>query len=251
MCRAMLLLCLLGACGAVPMGGAQENLAKLMRLGYGLAEQAKKGVDHQAFVTGEKVGLRLRQDQKNTGHSVETKLSAAREGLKDSLQDYESGFKAGMAEARAVVETPDVREAVQSVRAAVAGNPELTYFADQSGQMLQQASDSAKAGIEKTVQSLPDENAQKVGSSFLQAFATGEDEERARLAAAQDGEEKYGDAAAQEEKFDAILKGHLDKLQSKAGRLVESARKAAAVGLDRAPQVLLKASEAADGATMV
>ena len=80
----------------------QQNLAKLMKLGYGLAGKAKTATDKHAFGTGQLIGKRLRADQERQGHSVETKIDAARVGLQDSIQGGVSLLEEGVGEVRAV-----------------------------------------------------------------------------------------------------------------------------------------------------
>jgi hypothetical protein len=218
----------------------QQKMAKLMKLGYGLATKAKQGIDNHAFVTGQKIGERVRQEQTQNMriNGVEGRLNAAREGLKDSLVEAESSAKAGVAEARAVVETPDVVDAVKSVTGAISENPEFARFADQADKMVQHVSDLSKDGLSKVVGSIPDENAQKAGSSFLAAFKAGESQQKARLA---DAKRRQAPSS-----LDDVVKDHLKVLESKADRIIESAGKTTSVGLDQAPEILQKASKAAD-----
>jgi hypothetical protein len=242
MCRGLLLLCLLGAAGAVRVKkdddeSPSQSFAKLMKLGLGLGEQAKKSVDQHAFATGESVGKRLREDQAKFFYpSPEGRMNAAREGLKDSVQGGVSLLEQGVDEAKTVVETPDVMGAVENVRRAVAENPQAKALSDQSESMLQKMSDLVKGSADATIANLP-EAVRTPLSSFQDAFAAGEKEEAEKLKASPAGDDK---------KVESVIQEHLGTLQAKANRFIQTAGKATLVGLDKAPEVALEASKAAN-----
>jgi len=243
MCRGLLLLCLLGAAGAVRVKEKDESpsqsFAKLMKLGLGLGEKAKKSVDQHAFATGESVGQRLREDQAKFFYpSPEGRMNAAREGLKDSVQGGVSLLEQGVDEAKTVVETPDVMGAVENVRRAVAENPQAKALSDQSEQMIQKVSDFVKGSADSTIASLP-ETIKTPLAMFQEAFTAGEKEEAEKL-------EKAKASFQKDTKVGALVQEHLDVLQSKANRFIETAGKAGFMSLDRAPEAVVEASKAAE-----
>ena len=175
------------------------------------------------------IGKRLRADQKRSGHSVETKIDAARVGLQDSIQSGVSLLEEGVSEVRAVAETPEVGEAVKSVQLSMAKNPESKHLFDESEKMFQKASDFVKGSVDATLKNIPgDAEPKRILDSFQEAFAAGEEEEQQRLKSVNERFLKNDGT------IDQVVKEHLDVLPSKANRFIESAGKAAFVGLDKA-----------------
>jgi hypothetical protein len=224
-CRALLLLGLLGAAAAIE-DKPQQSLAKLMKLGYGLSQKAKKSVDAHAFGTGELIGRRLKADQAKFFYpSPEGRLNAAREGLKDSVHGGVSLLEQGVDEARAVAETQDVIDAAENVRLSVVENPQSKAVSDQSEQMIEKVSDFMKGSTEAAVASLPKDAPLKTPFLLFQkAFARGEKEAADKL--------KKARAKDPEAKLDTLVQGHLNELQSKAKDLIQSAGKVGTLGLD-------------------
>ena len=101
------------------------------------------------------IGKRLRADQKRSGHSVETKIDAARVGLQDSIQSGVSLLEEGVSEVRAVAETPEVGEAVKSVQLSMAKNPESKHLFDESEKMFQKASDFVEGSVDAALKNIP------------------------------------------------------------------------------------------------
>merc|ERR1719390_397061 len=81
------------------MKAAKDGLLSLMNMGVTAMRTAQKSINEHAFQTGEKVGQRLAADQKSATHSVETKMTAANEGLKDGVQDGVSLLQRGLDQA--------------------------------------------------------------------------------------------------------------------------------------------------------
>jgi hypothetical protein len=237
-CRGLLLLCLLGAATAIE-DTPQQSLGKLVKLGYGLSQKAKKSIDGHAFGTGELIGKRLKAEQEKFFYpSPEGRLNAAREGLKDSVQGGVSLLEQGVGEARAVAETPDVSDAAENVRLAMVENPQAKALSDQSEQMIQKVSDFVKGSADSTIASLP-ETIKTPLAMFQEAFAAGEKEEAEKL-------EKAKASFQKDTKVGALVQEHFDVLQSKANRFIESAGKAGFMSLDRAPEAVVEASKAAE-----
>lgn len=237
-CRGLFLFCLLAVAAGIEET-PQQSMGKLMQLGYGLSQKAKKSIDEHAFGTGNLIGQRLKQEQDKFFYpSPEGRLNAARQGLKDSIQPGVSLLEQGVGEARAVAETPDITDAAENVRLAVVENPQAKALSDQSDQMIQKVSDFVKGSADSTIASLP-ETIKTPFAMFQEAFAVGEKEEAEKL-------EKAKASFQKDTKVDAFVQEHLGVLQSKANRFIESAGKAGFMSLDRAPEAVVEASKAAE-----
>merc|ERR1719409_1873091 len=125
------LICVVGVNAVEPqeqMKDAQEGLLSLMNMGMAAFQQAKKAVNEHAFQTGENIGERLAADQQKEEHSVETKMEAAKEGLKDSVQSGVSMLQQFEDNVQEVAGDESVQQKAQAAIAPIRANPQFDYF---------------------------------------------------------------------------------------------------------------------------
>merc|ERR1719331_1687452 len=101
-----------------------------MNLGYGIAESVRKTTHEHAYRLGENMGMHIADDQENEHHSVETKLGAAREGMKDSIQEATSLLQEGVHEARGIMEDEGIHVAMEQVMKPILQQPPVRLLCE-------------------------------------------------------------------------------------------------------------------------
>merc|ERR1719321_2002714 len=112
-----------------------------MNLGFGVLDSLKKSTTGQAYQLGENMGKHIADDQEKEGHSVNTKLEAAREGMKDSVRGATSLLQEGVHEARGIADDKDVQQAFKDVAKPIVENPQFGYFASLFEDSMQKGQD--------------------------------------------------------------------------------------------------------------
>merc|ERR1719454_1812828 len=176
-------------------------------------KQGSAAINQQAEKTGENIGEKLVEDQKNPEHSVETKMEAATEGMKESVQDGVSMLQTGISNAREVFKSDDVHEEIFVAMKPVKENPQFAYFNKLLEGVTEKAQQAADQGLSQIQAQVNDRK----------SFQSGQVEEQAKL-------EKI---ATEDSKVDeAKLSEQEDSIQQKTNSLLQVAGQVTRHGMD-------------------
>lgn len=221
---------------------AKNGLLKLMNLGFGMVDSLKKSTTGQAYQLGENMGKHIADDQEKESHSVNTKLEAAREGMKDSVRDATSILQEGVHEVRGIADDKGIQQALKDVAKPIVNNPQFGYFSSLLEENLQKGEGFFGKTFDAFQTQAASNEASKTAGNFMAAF-------KKSFEMGQEIEQKKQlNRLEKHEKTELSQAEHEDILQAKANRLIEKTTKLAEVALDNVPETIDEAAKAAEKA---
>merc|ERR1719456_90978 len=210
-----------------------------MNLVGGAMRTTKAAVDAQAFKTGEKIGEHLKLDQESDVHSVQTKIQAANEGLKDSVADGVSMLQTGVAEAAKVMDDKDVQEEIFVAVDPVRTSPQFNYFNQLMETFGKNAEQMVNVGLDQAQAKIKDQKTKDFIANAKRSFNEGRNTEQAKLE----------EIAAKDEQVDsAKIEEQKKEIHEKMDGLIEKAGAVTKLGMDAGPVTLKVGSEEAEKA---
>merc|ERR550514_1020321 len=182
------------------------------------------------------MGSRIADDQDKEQHSAETKLQAARLGMKDSLRGSTSLLQEGVKEARGIADDQGVRQALKDISKPIVENPQFGYFSKMIEEGLQKGQEMFGKTLTNMKNNMPNEQGRNFLGNLQKSFDDGAKTEQERQIKKVTEHQTDGLSETQ----------HEDLLQAKANKLIEKSTSLAEVALDKVPETIEDATHAAE-----